>query len=184
MWAHCNLVNTILPVWFMSESVIRKLSSLAGVVFVIEFSSFAKVLVFLVTWVIMDSVRGKEKVSDNGGHNIMKYSRNLVQFDSLQVKWHLKSRTKSFVNELLQELPNNLRPRVSKTYDLRKLESYRNISKMVKAEPSTQSLFQKKSFGTSGQNLYKIRYQVSRPVQFCLISWPCFINFFRDCLNK
>ena len=64
-WAHCIkvlnwtfFVNTIFPVWFMSKSVIRKLSTLAGV-FSIELSSRVKILIFSVTWIIMESVNRK-----------------------------------------------------------------------------------------------------------------------------
>ena len=47
---------------------------------------------------------GKEKVSNNRGHKIMKHFKILEWFDSPQVKWYMKSSTKSIVCELPHDL--------------------------------------------------------------------------------
>ena len=53
---------------FWSKSVIRKISAVAGGVFLIGLSSLVKILVFSVTWISMDTVKNKKKkVSDNCG---------------------------------------------------------------------------------------------------------------------
>ena len=66
----------------------------------------------------------------------------------------MKCITKKIVYELSHELPNDLRLKT-----LENSEIMGKIQKLVEAEPSDQSVFQKKYFGTSGQKLHKSRYQ-------------------------
>ena len=65
----------------------------------------------------------------------------------------MKCSTKNIVNELPHELPMDLRLRI-----LRNTEIMGKTQKRVEEEPSTQYPFQRKSFGTDGQN-YKITQQ-------------------------
>ena len=51
-------------------------------------------------------------VTYNYGYKIRKHFKTLLWFDSLQVKWYMKSGAKSIVYELPHELPNDLRLRI------------------------------------------------------------------------
>ena len=83
----------------------------------------------------------------------MKHFKILVWLNSPQVKWYMKN------SEIMK-----------------KTQSW------VEEKPSTQSAFQKKKILVLVvKNCAKTDIKVSRPVQFCLISWLCFINFDRDC---
>ena len=55
--------------------------------------------------------------------------------------------------------------------------------KWGEAEPSTQSLFQKKGLVLVSQIYTKADIKVSHPVQFSLIPWYFFINFVHYCVS-
>ena len=106
----------------------------------------------------------------------MKHFEIVTCFDSTQVKWYMKSSTKNVVHELPVKFPNNLRLRI-----LGNQEIVEKFQKWVEAELSTQPPFQEKFLLLVVKNYIKTGIKVSYPVQFCLISWNCVINFIRDC---
>ena len=99
----------------------------------------------------------------------MKHFKILVWFDSPQVKWYMKSSTKDIAYELPYELPNDLRLRI-----LGSSEIVEKTQKWVVADPTTQSPFRKKNFGTSDQKLHKNKYQN-------FLSCPVLLDFLTFC---
>ena len=81
-----------------------------------------------------------------------------------------------------QEFPNEVRLR-----NLGNQEIMEELQNWWRQSLIPSLPFRKKIFGASSEKLHKRNIKVSHPVQFCLISWYCFISFVCDCricLNK
>ena len=83
----------------------------------------------------------------------MKHFKILVWFDSPQVKWYMKSSKKNIVLKLPHNLPNDLRR------FFRKFGNYGKNQKMCGGRAKYPVFIPKEKIGTSGQKLYKDRYQ-------------------------